>query len=228
VSEHPQTAATSGRCFRSVDYLRRYGVAVGERPVFFVNSDEAYEVAFAMIEAGIRPVAIVDPRETARAEDRARSLGVEVVSGAVVSAASGRHCIRRVTVSAPGGRKICTFSADSLLISGGYTPATALATQLGAELKWDDDIAAFTPSLAQEIGRVVGGAHGMFGLATAAFSLTVAGPRAQTNAQPNDVTFAPAADSYTHRTVGIVLTGANADGADGLLSQSIHSLSPTA
>lgn len=31
-----------------------------------------------------------------------------------------------------------------------------------------------------------------------------------------DVTFSSAADSYGHRTVGIVLTGANADGADGL------------
>jgi two-component system chemotaxis response regulator CheB len=31
-----------------------------------------------------------------------------------------------------------------------------------------------------------------------------------------DVTFSSAADSYTHRTVGIVLTGANADGAEGL------------
>jgi two-component system chemotaxis response regulator CheB len=31
-----------------------------------------------------------------------------------------------------------------------------------------------------------------------------------------DVTFTSAADSYGHRTVGIVLTGANADGADGL------------
>jgi two-component system chemotaxis response regulator CheB len=31
-----------------------------------------------------------------------------------------------------------------------------------------------------------------------------------------DVTFTSAADSYAHRTVGIVLTGANADGADGL------------
>jgi two-component system chemotaxis response regulator CheB len=31
-----------------------------------------------------------------------------------------------------------------------------------------------------------------------------------------DVTFISAADSYTHRTVGIVLTGANQDGAEGL------------
>jgi two-component system, chemotaxis family, protein-glutamate methylesterase/glutaminase len=31
-----------------------------------------------------------------------------------------------------------------------------------------------------------------------------------------DVTFSSAADCYAHRTVGIVLTGANADGAEGL------------
>ncbi|MDB4884142.1 MAG: cheB, two-component system, chemotaxis family, response regulator CheB [Gemmatimonadetes bacterium] len=31
-----------------------------------------------------------------------------------------------------------------------------------------------------------------------------------------DVTFSSAADSYAHRAVGIVLTGANADGSDGL------------
>ena len=31
-----------------------------------------------------------------------------------------------------------------------------------------------------------------------------------------DVTFSSAADSYAHRTVGVVLTGANADGSDGL------------
>lgn len=31
-----------------------------------------------------------------------------------------------------------------------------------------------------------------------------------------DVTFSSAADSYAHRTVGVVLTGANQDGAEGL------------
>jgi two-component system chemotaxis response regulator CheB len=37
-----------------------------------------------------------------------------------------------------------------------------------------------------------------------------------------DVAFMSAADSYRHRTVGIVLTGANADGADGLRRISEH------
>ena len=37
------------------------------------------------------------------------------------------------------------------------------------------------------------------------------------NSRPSiDVAFLSAADSYAHRTVGIVLTGANGDGADGL------------
>ena len=37
-----------------------------------------------------------------------------------------------------------------------------------------------------------------------------------------DVTFKSAANAYAHRTVGIVLTGANADGSDGLRSISAH------
>jgi two-component system chemotaxis response regulator CheB len=37
-----------------------------------------------------------------------------------------------------------------------------------------------------------------------------------------DVSFTSAADSYRHRTVGIVLTGANADGAEGLRRISEH------
>src|SRR6202034_4200621 len=56
----------------------------------------------------------------------------------------------------------------SLLISGGYCPATALASHLGATLKWQDAIAAFTPELAPAAGRVAGAARGVFGLAAAA------------------------------------------------------------
>src|SRR5207244_4949739 len=37
----------------ALKFLRHYGVAVGQRPAFFVNSDEAYETLFALLEAGI-------------------------------------------------------------------------------------------------------------------------------------------------------------------------------
>jgi len=47
------------------------------------------------------------------------------------------------------------------------------------------------------------------------FSLSTEGP-VRYSRPSIDVMFASAADSYSHRTVGVVLTGANSDGADGL------------
>jgi two-component system, chemotaxis family, protein-glutamate methylesterase/glutaminase len=47
------------------------------------------------------------------------------------------------------------------------------------------------------------------------FSLSTEGP-VRYSRPSIDVMFGSAADSYTHRTVGVVLTGANSDGADGL------------
>ena len=47
------------------------------------------------------------------------------------------------------------------------------------------------------------------------FSLSTEGP-VRYSRPSIDVTFLTAADSYGHRTVGIVLTGANADGSEGL------------
>jgi two-component system chemotaxis response regulator CheB len=47
------------------------------------------------------------------------------------------------------------------------------------------------------------------------FSLSIEAP-VRYSRPSIDVTFGSAADSYGHRTVGIVLTGANTDGADGL------------
>ncbi|MEO8620799.1 MAG: chemotaxis protein CheB [bacterium] len=47
------------------------------------------------------------------------------------------------------------------------------------------------------------------------FSLSTEGP-VRFSRPSIDVTFLTAADSYGHRTVGVVLTGANADGSEGL------------
>src|SRR5580658_2281199 len=65
-------------------YLRRYGVAVGRRPAFFVNSDAAYEALFALAAAGVEVAGVIDPRPASHAAERARALGIEVHAAAVV------------------------------------------------------------------------------------------------------------------------------------------------
>ena len=77
-------------------YLRRYGVAVGRRPVLFVNNDEAYATLFALHAAGIACAAVVDVRTGSLASERAarsasRCVGAVVtgVSAAAVSVGDG-------------------------------------------------------------------------------------------------------------------------------------------
>jgi methylglutamate dehydrogenase subunit C len=157
----------------ALGYLRRYGVAVGQRPVFFVNNDEAYEALFALAGSGVR-AAVIDPRPDALAAARARAAGLEVIAGAVVTAVSGRHGVRGVRVASPGAADR-VMEADSLLMSGGYTPATSLACQLGARLEWQEGIAAFTAEPPLAAGRSAGAARGVCGLAAAARDGATAG-----------------------------------------------------
>lgn len=152
----------------ALGYLKRYGVAVGRRPVFFLNSDEAYEAVFALQEAGVGCAAIIDPRADSHAAERARQRGIALETGAVVQAVHGRGGVRGVSIADRDGRHRRRLAADCVLVSGGYSPASSLASQAGAPLEWDAAIAAFTPDLAPTIGRLAGAARGIFGLAAAA------------------------------------------------------------
>jgi NADPH-dependent 2,4-dienoyl-CoA reductase/sulfur reductase-like enzyme len=62
-------------------YLRRYGIAVGRHPAFFVNNDAAYEAVFALAAAGVRCAGVIDPRSHSRAAERAKALGIAIGSG---------------------------------------------------------------------------------------------------------------------------------------------------
>ena len=149
-------------------YLRRYGVAVAEKPALFPNSDEAYETLFALHAAGIRGAAAIDVREDSPAAERARALGIEVFPASVVEGVEGRDAVRGVRVARHDGRDRRTLPCDGLLISGGYSPATALALQAGAQGAWREDIAAFAAELPVSTGATAGAARGVFGLAAAA------------------------------------------------------------
>ena len=155
-------------------YLRRYGVAVGRHPAFLLNNDEAYESVLALAAAGVRPAVVVDPRPASLAAERARTQGIEVLTGAVVDGVRGRSSVRGVRVRLAGGNQRW-LAADALLVSGGYNPATALACQLGGKLLWREPIAAFTAHLEPALGRIAGAAAGVFGLAAAAGDGAAAG-----------------------------------------------------
>ncbi|HTX04478.1 MAG TPA: 2Fe-2S iron-sulfur cluster-binding protein [Steroidobacteraceae bacterium] len=152
----------------ALGYLKRYGVAVGQRPAFFLNSDEAYEAVFALHEAGVPCAGVIDARASSLAAERARSCGIEVAAGAVVQAVQGRGNVRGMRVADRDGRRHRQLEADCLLVSGGHSPAASLASQAGATMHWEPAIAAFTPELPPAIGRVAGAARGVFGLAAAA------------------------------------------------------------
>jgi methylglutamate dehydrogenase subunit C len=148
-------------------YLRRYGVAVGRQPVFFVNTDEAYEGAFALSAVGIRAT-VIDVRPASLAAERARALGLPVHGAAAVHGVIGRRTVTgvRIVDSRSGAQR--RIAADCLLISGGHSPLTALAAQLGAPLSWQEPLAAFTAELPSGVGALAGAAAGVFGLAAAA------------------------------------------------------------
>jgi len=148
-------------------YLTRYGVAVGRRPAFFVNNDEAYEAVRALTEAGVACAGVIDARMNSLAADRARALGIAVYAGAVVEGVARRAAVRAVRIRFSGGGRR-ELEADSVLISGGYSPVSSLASQLGAELRWHERIAAFVPEPTIPAAQVAGAARGVFGLAAAA------------------------------------------------------------
>ena len=146
-------------------YLRRYGVAVGRRPTLFVNTDEAYTALFALAEAGVECAGVIDVRESSEGAERARTLGCAVYQGSVVRGVRGRLGVRAVRLAALNGSRARELETDCLLISGGFNPASSLATQLGAALNWDPSLAAFVPDLSTAAGRVAGSARGVCGLA---------------------------------------------------------------
>ena len=151
----------------ALKFLRRYGVAPGMRPVFFINNDEAYETVLALAEAGIRVAAVIDSRPIGPTAARAQAAGIEVLADAVVTRVFGRRGVRGVRVASPTAAER-SIGADSLLISGGYTPATSLSSQLGGRLEWHEEIAAFTADPPPSAGRSAGAARGIQGLAAAA------------------------------------------------------------
>ncbi|TBV17552.1 sarcosine oxidase subunit alpha [Stutzerimonas kirkiae] len=155
-------------------YLRRYGVAAGQRLLLSTNNDYAYRTALDWLDAGLEVVAVADARPDPHGTwvEAVRARGVNVLGGSAVIEARGGKCVEAGMVAAidVAGHRVLSagqwLDCDLIATSGGYSPVVHLASHLGGRPLWRDDIQGFVPGDSVGIQRRVcaGAVHGVFSL----------------------------------------------------------------
>jgi sarcosine oxidase subunit alpha len=194
-------------------WLNRYGVPPGTRAVVVTASDEAYEAALDLQQAGVAVAAIAEVRAAApaRLADLARAAGIAVLTDATVLGTSGRRrvqAIRLARIHQGAVSEAQTLRCDLVLMSGGFTPSVHLFSQSRGTLAWNDALQAFLPAICAERARSAGACHGVFELAGVLGDGAAAGAAAAREATaPDRVGVCPA--GALGRSVTVTAEGAN-------------------
>ncbi|MER5696823.1 sarcosine oxidase subunit alpha family protein [Streptomyces mirabilis] len=161
-------------------YVNRHGVLPGRHAVVLTTNDSAYPAALDLTAAGVDIVAIVDTRPTpGEWAQRARQAGIEVVAGHAVTGTEGDARLTAVTVAPYGGSVgQREFTADLLLVSGGWNPVAHLFSQSGGKLRYDEALGSFVPDTCRQAVEVVGSASGVLDPAEVLAQGAAAGARA--------------------------------------------------
>ena len=134
-------------------YANEFGVVVGDKAVVFTNNDSAYRAAAALVKAGGGVTTIVDVRAdiSPGARSLAADANAELLTGHAIVATEGGQAVSGVKVQrfdaaarALSG-DIRVIAADSVLVSGGWSPVIHLASQAGGRPHWNDEVQAFVP-----------------------------------------------------------------------------------
>jgi heterotetrameric sarcosine oxidase alpha subunit len=165
-------------------YLARYGVRVGQSLVVCANHNRAYAAALRLQAGGMRVRAVVDSRsdrdfgsdEVVRAREQLVRSGTECLTNHAVLAAKGGTTVAGAEVAPRSGnisaRRV--IPCDTILMSGGWSPAMHAATQDGGVRKYMPGIAAFVGDEQPQWRVSVGAANGAFELGAACAEGTVA------------------------------------------------------
>lgn len=140
----------------ALHYLSLHGAVAGRRILLATGNDGSYPIADALAQAGCA-VILAD----ARTDPPAAPEGVEHLPAARLTGANGRNSVSGALI---GDRAI---EADTILVSGGYTPSVHLHCQAGGKLDWNTASDSLVPRPGSSVLRVAGAANGGFGLARA-------------------------------------------------------------
>jgi sarcosine oxidase subunit alpha len=144
-------------------YATRYAVACGHKVVGLVNNDLGWQSLFALHDADVPVVAVVDERAAPR-DDLVTAAGerdIAVHAGCRPLRARGSRAVTGLVFEDRRGRPQ-RIACDGIAMSGGLNPTGHLYSQAGGRLRWDTDLACFVPDTCRQQVRVVGAAAGRF------------------------------------------------------------------
>ncbi len=156
-----------------VSYIHRYAVVPGRRLVLMTTNDSAYAAAFAWHAAGREVVAIVDTRGSPEgsAQQRARALGINVISGSALINVRGSARVKAVEIArfdVSGSHvsgPVQLLGCDTVASSGGWSPVVHLSCHTGSRPRWDKDKFGFVPGTTVQRQLTAGSINGTASLA---------------------------------------------------------------
>jgi methylglutamate dehydrogenase subunit C len=143
-------------------YLNRYAARPGERVALFTNNDDGWRTAKALRKSGVEITALVDSRPDVSGELKAQCPDVRVITDARVTATKASPLLREIGVTTRRGTE--RVAADTLSISGGWSPDIGLCCHHGSRPVWNEDLAAFLPGQMPPGLTAVGAANGQMRL----------------------------------------------------------------
>jgi sarcosine oxidase subunit alpha len=123
-------------------YLHRFGVTAGKRVAIFTTGDDGWRSAADLRMAGVEIAAVIDARNEVSPEVRQLAGNAPQFLGSHVADTAGYRRLKSITI-VDGSGKTQSISADTLGVSGGWTPGIGIATHLGGKGNWSEAKSAF-------------------------------------------------------------------------------------
>ena len=133
--------------------LHLYGVRPGTAAIVATSNDHGYQTALDLLQAGVRVVAVADPRSEfpggLEAAGELQSQGVLVLtSHSPIRAEGTKRVVGGALSRLVDGRPTTQereFDCDLIVTSGGFQPASSLLAQAGGTFNYDADLDETVP-----------------------------------------------------------------------------------